>query len=274
MKKLIIILIIFILIILSITYYYYVKQPIQNNLGDDVFPTQNDNTTNDNMEDSNENQDTITENLNRVIYKDGFYYEEIGEDIKKRITGCSLPIEFDKHYKSISYEDLRYINIRHYDFEGNEQIGEVIVHKEVAEDIVKIFYELYAAEYKINKMVLIDEYNGDDELSMSDNNTSAFNYRVVQNSKTLSLHAFGLAIDINPLNNPYIKGNTISPANARSYIDRNLKLPEMIYHKDLAYKVFTEYGWKWGGDYKSLKDYQHFYRDDILNSNTLKRKSN
>lgn len=269
MKKLLIILIIFIIIILGITYYYYVKQPIQNNLEDNMLSTQNDNTTNDNIE---ENQDIIIENLNRVTYKDGFYYEEIGENIKKRITGNSFPIEFDKHYTSINYENLRYINIKHYDFNGNEQIGEVIVHKEVAEDIVKIFYELYEAEYKINKMVLIDEYNADDELSMSDNNTSAFNYRVVQNSKTLSLHAFGLAIDINPLNNPYIKGNTISPANASSYINRNLKLPEMIDHKDLAYKVFTKYGWKWGGDYKSLKDYQHFYKEDILDSKFLKRK--
>lgn len=273
MKNIIIILItimIFILIILSVIYFN--RKLTKKKIDVENISKPKDETINNENIDNNEEQ-KVKQDLNRVTYKEGFYYEEIGEEIKERITGFSFPNEFDNRYHTISYEDLRYINIKHYDFSGNVQQGELIVHKGVAEEIVKIFYELYEVKYKINKMVLIDEYNGDDELSMEDNNTSAFNYRVVQNSETLSWHAFGLAIDINPLNNPYIKGNNVSPTNSGNYTNRSLKLPEMIDHNDLVYRVFTKYGWKWGGDYKSLKDYQHFYREGILNSNILKLKS-
>lgn len=261
-------LIIIILIVLSIVYFNREPKKIEI---ENISTPKDETISNENI-DNNEEQE-MEEDLNRVTYKEEFYYEEIGEKIKERITGISFPSEFDNRYYAISYEDLRYINVKHYDFQGNVQKGEVIANNKVAEDIVKIFYELYEAKYKINKMVLIDEYNGDDELSMEDNNTSAFNYRVVQNSKTLSWHAFGLAIDINPLNNPYIKGNIILPINSNKYIERDLKLAEMIDHHDLAYKTFTKYGWKWGGDYKSLKDYQHFYKEGVLNSNILKQKN-
>ena len=257
----------FILIIVSIN---LLTPQNKDNIENNISTIENGNTI-DNYIENNENQNIIIEELNRITYKEGFYYEEIGNEIKEKITGISFPSEFDNQYKSINYEDLKYINIKHYDFNGNIKTGEIIVHKEVAEETVKIFYELYEAEYKINKMVLIDAYNGDDELSMSDNNTTCFNYRVVKNSKTLSWHAFGLAIDINPLNNPYIKGNTISPQNAGDYINRKLQLPEMIDYNDLAYKTFTKYGWKWGGNYKSLKDYQHFYKEGILNKSILKK---
>lgn len=265
-KYIILFIIIFILIVLSIN---FLTLQNKDNIESNILTIENDNTIRNYIE--NDKKQEITEELNRITYKEGFYYEEIGSKIKERITGISFPNEFDNQYTSISYDDLRYINIKHYDFNGNIQIGEIIVHKEIAEETIKIFYELYESEYKINKMVLIDEYNGSDELSMSDNNTTCFNYRVVKNSKTLSWHAFGLAIDINPLNNPYIKGNTISPQNAGDYINRKLQLPEMIYYNDFAYKTFTKYGWKWGGNYKSLKDYQHFYKEGILNNNILKK---
>ena len=96
---------------------------------------------------------------------------------------------------------------------------------------------------------------------MEDNNTSAFNYRIVENSDKLSWHCFGLAIDINPLYNPYVLGNEIYPQNAKEYTNRFKEFKGKITHNDLAYQIFTKYGWKWGGDFISSKDYQHFYKD-------------
>ena len=209
----------------------------------------------------------ITDNfisLNRYIYKDGFYYEELSKDIINKITGCSFPKEFDSKYTNINYDDLRYVKVKHYDFNNNIIDGELIVNYKVANEILEIFYELYKKKYPIEKITLVEEYNCIDELSMEDNNTSSFNYRLVENSNVLSWHAFGLAIDINPLYNPYIYGNIIYPYNAELYIDRTLDIMGLISHDDLAYKLFTKYGWSWGGDFKYTKDYQHFYKEGIL----------
>ena len=96
---------------------------------------------------------------------------------------------------------------------------------------------------------------------MQDNNTSAFNYRLLEDSTELSWHAFGIAIDINPLYNPYILGNKIYPSTAKDYTNRNQNFKGKIDHNDLAYKLFTEQGWKWGGDFQNSKDYQHFYKE-------------
>ena len=99
------------------------------------------------------------------------------------------------------------MNVRYYDFEGEIQTGELICNKGIAQDLVEIFYELYLNEYQIEKIRLIDEYGGDDTASMEDNNTSCFNYRVVDGTTSLSKHALGCAIDINPFYNPYVVYN-------------------------------------------------------------------
>ena len=101
---------------------------------------------------------------------------------------------------------------------------------------------------------------------MEDNNTSAFNYRIVEDSDKISWHALGLAIDINPVYNPYILGQNIYPKEGIEYIDRDKEFIGKITNKDLAYKVFTKYGWKWGGNFINSKDYQHFYREIYDNS--------
>ena len=136
------------------------------------------------------------------------------------------------------------------------------VNKRIAEDVLDIFKELYKAGYQIEKVRLIDEYNAQDELSMRDNNSSAFNFRYISYSTTLSKHAMGLAVDINTLYNPYIKqvdGRlNIEPANAVQYVDRNRQFPHKIDHDDLCYKLFTKHGFEWGGDWEDSKDYQHF----------------
>ena len=114
-------------------------------------------------------------------------------------------------------------------------------------------------------MRLIDEYDGDDTASMEDNNTSCFNYRVVEGSTSLSKHALGRAIDINPLYNPYITydkqgGTHVSPEKAAAYADRGMNFPYKIDENDLCYKLFTQHGFIWGGNWNSVKDYQHFQK--------------
>lgn len=212
------------------------------------------------------------ENLNRVTYKDGFYYEDIGEKIKKQITGCSFPREFDERYTKIDYTDLKYIKIKHYDFNDNIQVGEIIVNSQVAEEIVEIFYKLYEEKYPIEKMNLVEKYNCIDENSMQDNNSSAFNYRILEQDPKLSWHAFGLAIDINPLYNPYILGNEVLPKTAEKYTDRTLNVKGLITHDSVIYKIFTDYGWSWGGDFINTKDYQHFFKKGILDDSVRERK--
>ena len=194
--------------------------------------------------------------LSRVGLAEGFYYEELSEAIKSRITGKSYPTDCN-----VPYSDLRYVKVLHYDFNGNVHEGELICAKEVAQELTNIFYELYLAKYPIEKMVLVDEYDADDIASMRDNNTSCFNFRVISGSKKLSMHSYGLAIDINPLINPYVKGDYISPKEAKPYVDRSQIKPGMISKDDLCYKLFTKYGWKWGGIWNTVKDYQHFEKE-------------
>lgn len=212
------------------------------------------------------------ENLNRVTYKEGFYYEDIGKDLKEKITGCSYPEEFDEKYTSISYDDLKYIKIKHYDFNDEIKEGEMIVHSKVAQEVVEIFYKLYEAKYPIEKMNLVEKYNCEDEQSMQDNNTSAFNYRILEDNPKLSWHAFGLAIDINPLYNPYVLGDKIYPSTAQKYTDRTLNIKGLIDHEDTAYQIFKSYGWSWGGDFKNTKDYQHFFKTEVLDEEVRERK--
>ena len=210
----------------------------------------------------------------RITLSEGFYYEPLSDKLQRYITGVSYPASVDNSgdtsetlLKSveIGYDDLRYVHIYHYDFEGNPAEGELICNKAIAQDLVEIFYELYCNEYQLEKVLLIDEYNGDDTASMEDNNTSCFNYRPVEGTSSLSKHALGLAIDINPFYNPYITYNkdgseNVSPASAAVYADRSASFPYKIDENDLCYQLFKEHGFTWGGHWNSCKDYQHFQK--------------
>ncbi len=199
-------------------------------------------------------------------YKEGFTSVLLNKSIKERITGSSFPS--DKN-TAISYKDLRYLQVLYVDFQGNTQTGELIVNKKIAQKTLKVFYELYQIKYPIQRMSLVDNYNANDEKSMSANNTSAFNYRLITGTSRLSKHGQGLAIDINPKINPCVsyKNGTVSlvePANGKKYIHRNPKKCKgkyaeyMIHKNDKVYKIFKKYGFSWGGDWNSKKDYQHF----------------
>ena len=193
----------------------------------------------------------------RVMYSEGFYYEDIPDSIVSKITDVSYP-----HDCKIPLDDLRYCVINYVDFDGATQIGEMICNKAIADDVMEIFHELYENDYQIESIKLIDEFGADDNTSMEANNTSCFNYRPIGNGHKLSKHAQGLAIDINPLYNPQIKyknGKTIiAPAVSSEYADRSASFPYKIDKEDLAYKLFKEHGFTWGGNWNSSKDYQHF----------------
>ena len=203
--------------------------------------------------------ETVMYTDDRTTYQDGFFYQPITDDIKERIYGLSYKTDC-----TIPYEDLRYISVKYYDFDNQVQTGEIICNKAVAQDLVEIFYELYCNEYQIDKIRLVDEYQADDDLSCADNNTSCFNFRTVDGTATLSKHAQGLAIDINPFQNPYVTypngKERISPAGSEPYADRSSGLPHIITENDLCYRLFTAHGFTWGGHWKTLKDYQHFQK--------------
>lgn len=200
---------------------------------------------------------------NRIIYKEGFFYEPLTDTVKERITGISYP----ESGCTVPYEDLNYVGLKYIDFDGQEQTGELICNKAVAQDMAEIFYELYRNDYRLERVRLIDEYAGDDTASMADNNTSCFNYRVVDGTSNLSKHAYGLAIDVNPYYNPYVVfrrnsdgSDYISPPGSEIYADRSQSFPYKIDENDLCYRLFTEHGFTWGGNWNSTKDYQHFQK--------------
>lgn len=199
----------------------------------------------------------------RIIYQDDFYYEPLSEEMKERITGISFP-EPDIECE-ITYDELRYLHVLHYNFDGEVTEGELICNEAIVKDLAQIFYELYKAEYQLEKIRLIDEYDGDDDASMADNNTSCFNYRVVEGTEKLSKHAYGMAVDINPFYNPYVRYNKdgslhIDPIGSEPYADRSAVFPYKIDENDLCLKLFKEHGFTWGGDWNSMKDYQHFQK--------------
>ena len=151
-------------------------------------------------------------------------------------------------------KDIVTLQIPHYDKDGKPTTGTLECNKSIAKDLQEIFAELYKAKYRIESMRPASEYGGDDDKMMEANNTSCYNYRVMTGSKKkLSKHALGLAIDINPLYNPYVKGNVVKPEAGRKYA----KNPQ-IKKGDLIYRLFKKHGFRWGGKWRTLKDYQHF----------------
>lgn len=205
----------------------------------------------------------------RTVLAEGFYYEPISDNLRRYMTGISYPVtegEGAVPEPAITFEELRYLHILHYNFEGESTQGELICNAAIAQDLAEIFQELYLNEYQLEKVLLIDTYDGDDNASMEDNNTSCFNYRVVEGTTRLSRHAYGLAVDINPLYNPYITygkngAEQVSPVSALPYADRSNRFAYKIDKEDLCYKLFTDHGFTWGGNWNSSKDYQHFQKN-------------
>ena len=186
-----------------------------------------------------------------------FYITGITDEIFDRMKGKSF-----KDDCTVPREDLRYLHVLHKNIDGDVLEGEMVVNKYIAEDVLEILKELYEADYPIERMVLIDEYDADDEASMEDNNSSSFNFRLISHTNRVSKHGLGMAVDINTLYNPYTKvvdgERIIEPITGEPYLDRDASFPYKIEKGDLCYKLFTEHGFVWGGDWTNRKDYQHF----------------
>lgn len=200
-----------------------------------------------------------------------FTSSELTEVQKEAMNGKSYIENPD-----ISYDDLRYIKVLHYNFYHQIQVGELVVNQAIAEDCRQIFMELFQEEYEIHSMYLIDRYyekdqarNGEqvDISSINDDNTSAFHYRKIAGTEVLSNHAYGMAIDINPLENPYVKEADLQQTVAspykdyNSYKDRTAQRAHMISKDDACYRIFKAHGFQWGGEWNGNKDYQHFEKD-------------
>lgn len=211
----------------------------------------------DSLDDVEASFETLTEEQEEQVeveeISSGFSIHPISPELQQTLEELS-PVD----PKVIQYDQLRLVKVLHWGFDNQTHMGELIVHQEVAKEVAEIFEEVYAVRYPIEKMRLISEYENSDEASMEANNTSGFNFRLVTNGDTYSLHAYGLAIDVNPKMNPYVSEDYVLPQNAMAYVDREQTIPGMIQSGDALHQAFTSRGWEWGGDWSGFKDYQHF----------------
>ena len=190
-----------------------------------------------------------------------------GQTLSEGFTAQTIPDSIWQHMQGRSYQpnphiqraDLRYLRVLHYDYDGRTHQGELVCNKRIASKLLTIFRELYEARYPIQRITLSDNYDADDERQMRANNTSCFCYRAVSDTKHL-----GLAIDVNPLYNPYVRYSKkdghriVEPATGVPYVDRKKDFRYKITTEDLCYKLFIKHGFTWGGAWRSMKDYQHF----------------
>lgn len=187
-----------------------------------------------------------------------FVSQPIPDSIFQRMQGRSFPKSC-----TIGRNELRYLRLSYCDRDGKTQQGEMVCNKAIANALIDIFRQLYLAKYPIERMQLIDDYYADDQRSMTANNTSCFNFRFVSGTHTISKHGMGMAVDINPLYNPYVVNGRVEPIGGKKWAynrERRKDIPMKIDHNDLCYKLFRKHGFRWGGDWKSRKDYQHFVR--------------
>jgi len=180
------------------------------------------------------------------INEESGYVIDSDIDFEQAVSGKNIP-------QSI-IENLRLVDVYYFGFDEKLHKGQLVVHKEVVLDIIEIFEFIRETRFPIGKVIPISKYDWSDEKSMMDNNTSAFNYRYISGARVISNHASGLAIDINPGLNPYIKNGNSLPANCVYDIT---KAGTILVDSDLV-KEFKKKGWQWGGEWISLKDYQHF----------------
>ena len=173
--------------------------------------------------------------------------------VRTRMTGVSwhpgCPVSMDQ---------LRLLRVSYWGFDHAVHTGELVVNASAATPLSSAFRLLFDARFPIRQMRVVDDFGGDDERSMLADNTSAFNCRQVPWTTVWSQHAYGLAVDINPFENPEVRDGAVDPPAAAAWADRTRSSPAVIAHGDAVWRAFSEIGWSWGGDWSSLKDYQHF----------------
>lgn len=187
---------------------------------------------------------------------------KISPEIKIRMN------PFWKKNNPVPFEDLRYLKIKHWGFDKKYHEGELIIHEELSEEVLEIFHELCENRFPIKSLRLIEDFQGDDGKSMEANNSSGFCSRYITGSTSaFSLHSYGRAIDINPIQNPYINGSLLLPEKGKAYRDRTPQQSGMISEGNPCHKAFASRAWLWGGDWTTLSDanpdkidYHHFFK--------------
>ena len=162
-------------------------------------------------------------------------------------AGCPVPLR-----------DLRVVTASFRGFDGDVHTGTLIVNRDVAAQVVVVLGKLFVAHFPIRRLEPVDAFGGSDYASIDADNTSAFNCRPVAGTSRWSEHAYGRAIDLNPLENPYVSGGATSHAASRRYLDRSRQLKGMVHAGDPVVQAFASVGWGWGGSWAGTKDYQHF----------------
>jgi hypothetical protein len=159
----------------------------------------------------------------------------------------------------VAIAELRLVHADHWGFDGVVHPGVLVVHESLAEGVLGVLRELFRLRYPVARMRLVDDYGGGDDRSMAANNTSAFNCRRVAGSTSWSEHAYGRAIDLNPIQNPYVsRSGRVSPPAGGPYADRSRRDPGVLHDGDDVVRAFARAGWRWGGLWTPSKDYQHF----------------
>lgn len=178
----------------------------------------------------------------------------IGPELREAMTGVSW-----RPGCPVGLRDLRLVRVTHHTFDGSVRTGRIVVHEDVARAVVRVFRSLYRAGYPVRRMQPIDRYGASDFESIEADNTSAFNCRYVDGTTRWSEHAYGRAIDLNPIENPYVSsGGGVSHDASRRYVDRSRRLKGMIHAGDAVVDAFAAAGWAWGGYWSGARDYQHF----------------
>jgi hypothetical protein len=158
----------------------------------------------------------------------------------------------------VALADLRFVTLRHWGFDGRTHLGELVLHADAVAAVTEAFRRMYEASVVVEQVRLVDEFGADDDRSMAANNTSAYNCRTVGGSTTWSQHAYGRAVDVNPVQNPYVTRGGVEPEAGRAYLDRGDVRPGMAVAGGPVVEAFRAVGWGWGGTFTSSKDYQHF----------------
>jgi D-alanyl-D-alanine carboxypeptidase len=171
----------------------------------------------------------------------------------KRMTGVSW-----RPGCPVALRDLRLVTVKYWGFDGRVHTGRLILHEDVWRPVLRALHDLYETRFRIRRMVPIDAFGGSDFRSIEADNTSAFNCRYVDGTTRWSEHAYGRAIDVNPIENPYVSGGTTSHGASRPYLDRSRRRPGMAYEGGALVRAFDAAGWGWGGRWSGAKDYQHF----------------
>jgi D-alanyl-D-alanine carboxypeptidase len=175
------------------------------------------------------------------------------------VTAAALPHSW-RPGCPVAPAQLRLLRLAYWDFAGRRHVGELVVHEEVTAGVVAVFRRLYRARFPIRRLQRVDAYRGSDQASMAADNTSGFNCRlaVTTGARRWSAHAFGKAIDVNPVENPYVLAGRARPPAGRRYLDRSDVRPGMAVAGGLLVRAFAERGWSWGGSWSGSPDYQHF----------------